>query len=456
MSANDLPTASASATDAALAELRILGEVAKAVASHLELSDLLHAVMERIYRGINQVDFGLLILWDPTDGSFRPRAARGTAIKDARALEALSLQPNESIASKVHDLDDAMLLTSLIHAGDWTADMQPDNRAAVIRAFGGDIPASQVAAVPLKTGEHRYGVLVLGSLQDSPAFSDRDLGFVTVLADLISLAIDRARMVEEAAAALEAQLSGRLRAEALATLSHELRTPLAAIKGYSTALLLEGIEWPDDKRREFLKLIDSECDDLETMITDILDSSLIDVGQMALEYQPVRLERLAREIADEMQSRTEIHRLVADFPKQFPILDADPRRIKQVMRNILDNSIKYSPDGGLIVIRGEVRTHDVVLEFSDQGVGLSPEDLIPLFDKYFRVKAPTGYHVAGTGLGLPVARAIVESHGGHIWAESKVGEGTTLSFSVPLTEIRQHEIERSSAAETGRHTSEVE
>jgi signal transduction histidine kinase len=109
---------------------------------------------------------------------------------------------------------------------------------------------------------------------------------------------------------------------------------------------------------------------------------------MALEHQPVRLERLAREVADEMQNRTEIHRLVVDFPREFPILDADSQRIKQVMRNILDNAIKYSPDGGLVVIRGEARIHDVVVGISDQGVGISPEDLVPLFDKYFRVTSP--------------------------------------------------------------------
>ena len=125
-------------------------------------------------------------------------------------------------------------------------------------------------------------------------------------------------------------------------------------------------------------------------------------------------------------------RIVVDFPANFPIIDADPRRIRQVILNILDNAIKYSPQGGLIVIRGEVRPTDIVVSIADQGVGISPEDLIPLFDKYFRVKAPTGYHVPGTGLGLPVARAIVETHGGRIWATSKVGEGTTLYFSIPL------------------------
>jgi K+-sensing histidine kinase KdpD len=254
---------------------------------------------------------------------------------------------------------------------------------------------------------------------------------VQTLADLIALAIDRARLEDEAEATRDAQRVDRLRSEVMATLSHELRTPLAAIKGYATTLLLDEVEWSAEKRSEFLNLIDEECDNLQGMISDLLDSSLFDVGQLAIERQPVRLPRVAREAGEEMQRRTEVHRLVVDFPADFPIVDADPRRIKQVMRNILDNAIKYSPDGGLVMIRGEVRPSDVVVSIADQGVGISPEDLIPLFEKYFRVKSPTGYHVAGTGLGLPVARAIVEAHGGRIWAESKVGQGTTLYFSLP-------------------------
>jgi two-component system sensor histidine kinase VicK len=124
---------------------------------------------------------------------------------------------------------------------------------------------------------------------------------------------------------------------------------------------------------------------------------------------------------------------VVDFPDNFPIIDADERRIQQVIRNIIDNAVKYSPEGGLIVIRGEVRETDVTVSISDQGVGISPEDLIPLFDKYFRVKSPTGFYVPGTGLGLPVARVLVEEHNGNIWADSKLGEGTTLFFSLPIS-----------------------
>jgi signal transduction histidine kinase len=225
-----------------------------------------------------------------------------------------------------------------------------------------------------------------------------------------------------------------MRAEVMAILSHQLRMPLTAIKGYSSALLLEEVEWDEEKRQEFLGYIEEESDNMDAMITEILDSSLIDVGQLQLSHQPLRLQHLATEVANEMQRRTEVHNLIVDFPTEFPLVAADPRWLKQVFRNVLDNAIKYSPEGGLIVIRGQVRPNDVTVSVADQGPGISPEDLIPLFEKYFRIRTSDGVPVEGTGLGLPVARSIVEAHGGRIWAESKLGEGTTIYFSLPLTD----------------------
>ncbi|MEZ4641716.1 MAG: ATP-binding protein [Chloroflexota bacterium] len=222
-----------------------------------------------------------------------------------------------------------------------------------------------------------------------------------------------------------------LRSEVLAVLSHELSTPLAAIKGYVTAMLLEEVSWPEEKRRQFLQLITEEVDNLQTMISEILDTTRMEAGLLAIEPQPLRLPRLAQEVADEMQQRTMAHRFVLDFAPDFPLIDADPRRIKRVLRNLLDNAVKYAPDGGLVVLRGVVRANDVAISIADQGVGISPEDMIPLFDKYFRARSSPDNHVPGTGLGLPLSRAIVEAHNGRIWAESQLGEGTTLHFSLP-------------------------
>ena len=123
-----------------------------------------------------------------------------------------------------------------------------------------------------------------------------------------------------------------------------------------------------------------------------------------------------------------------DFADDFPIVDADPLRIEQVLRNLLDNAVKYSPQGGMIVVRGEAQEKRAIVSVADQGMGIAPEHLNRLFEKFFRVESVAGQHVVGSGLGLPIARTIVEGHGGHIWAESRLGEGSTFYFTLPLEE----------------------
>jgi signal transduction histidine kinase len=413
-------------------ELYVITEVVKALTASESLPELLEAVMCKIDEVFEMSEFGLVLLQDPSDGVLRPHANCGSGFQDLEALHAITLEEGESIAGKVFTQGIARLLSSSEAISSDQVDMQPKNRALMERAFGPGVVPCSIVVSPIFAGKSKYGVLVLGTLQESRVFSEEDLPFVQTLADLIALAFERARLVDEAILIRDTKNADRLRAEVMATLSHELRTPLTAIKGYSTALLLDEISFTDEKRDEFLQLIDDECVNLQSMITDILDSSLIDVGELAIELQPIRLERLSNEIVEDMQRRTDIHSIVVDFPPGFPIVDADPRRITQVIRNILDNAIKYSPDGGLIFVRGEIRPNDVVISIADQGVGISAEDLIPLFEKYFRVKAATGYHVPGTGLGLPVARSIIEAHRGRTWAESEVSQGTTLYISLPL------------------------
>jgi len=399
------------------------------LAANLELMELLQAVLDKITTLLEPAEFGVILFWDPSTKLFLPQAAAGPALRDRDAVLAISLAEGESITGSVFAQGEARLLCDPEEIAREMSNLHPAKRTAMINGYGSAICA---VAVPLRKDDHRYGVLVLETIKGPATFSGDDLPLLQILSDLIALEIDRTRLDAEAALTQQIQQEDRLRSEVMAALSHELRTPLASIKGYATALMLEEVNWSEEKRHEFLRLIDIETDNLERMVSDIMDASLIDIGQLDIEPQPLRLPRLAEEVSREMQHHSSKHHFVVDFPSDFPIVDADPRRIRQVFLNILDNAIKYSPVGGLIVIRGEVRPTDVVVSIADQGVGISPEDLIPLFDKYFRVKAPTGYHVPGTGLGLPVARAIVETHGGRIWAKSRLNEGTTLYFSIPL------------------------
>ncbi len=223
----------------------------------------------------------------------------------------------------------------------------------------------------------------------------------------------------------------------LSTLAHEMRTPLTSIKGYSTALLTEEVSLGPENQQQFLEIIDEECDILQNLIHDLLESSIIDAGLLRLELQPVMLPRLAKSVIDEIAHQSENHRFLVDFPKHFPIVDADPNRVAQVLRNLLDNAIKYSPQGGLVVVRGEVGEDEVIVCVADQGVGIAPEHLNQLFDKFFRAQSGLRLNVAGSGLGLPIAHTIVESHNGRIWAESQLGQGTTFYFALPLGGLSQ-------------------
>jgi len=409
-------------------EYLALTEISKTLTSPLELQELLDAVMKKIVTVVEPADVGSIMLWDQSSGLFRPAAVFGF---DLEIMKEMGLRAGESVTGKVFDEGQARLLCKPEEVAEAMADMRSFNREVFARSLRTSFLPRCVLAAPISVGEKKYGVLVLETLNGKAAFTESDLPFIQTLADLIALAIDRDYLEVQLDTVRDARRTEFLRAELMAILSHELRIPLSAIKGYSTALQLEEVEWSKEKEQEFLNLIEEECDNMQVMLKEILDSSLIEVEQLTLERQPTRLPRIARDVVQEAQRRTEKHRIVVDFPSDFPIVEADQRWIKQVFRNILENAIRYSPEGGLIVIRGATRSADVVISLADQGIGISPEDLIPIFEKYFRVRSATDYHVAGTGLGLPVARAIIEAHGGRIWIESKLGEGSTVFFSLP-------------------------
>ncbi len=419
-----------------LREQHTLTEVAKTLSLPLELPELLNRVLARIAEVLNPAEASTVMLWDQSSGLFRAVAAYGFHLEE---LKKIGLRAGESITGKAYDQGKVILLSTPEEVAAAMADMRPANRTALARSIGVEQNPICTVAAPITVSAQKFGVLVLETIHGPEVFTPNDLTFVQILADLIALSIDRARLEAKADAIRQAREADQLRSEVMATLSHELRLPLTAIKGYSTALLMSDLHWNLEQYREFLERIDDETDTMESMIKDILDSSLIDVNQLAVERQPVRLQYLARDVANEIQRRAENHRLMVDFPVDFPLVNADARWIKQVVRNILENAIKYSPEGGLVIIRGEVRPNDVVVSTADQGIGISPEDLIPLFEKFFRVRSALSVHVSGTGLGLPIARTIIEAHGGRIWVESKVGQGTIVYFSLPKMAIPPEE-----------------
>jgi signal transduction histidine kinase len=390
---------------------------------------MLQKLLACLIETFEAAETGVLLLYDPTEEALSVQATHGY---DLAKLDQVRIASGEARCGKAFQMGQPELYSSPETIVAATANMSPANIQIVRAATVGLKRPQSAVCIPLLSGETKVGVLMLENLHDANSFTPSDLPFLQTVADLVALSVEGARLRENFQSAQALSEANRLKAELISTLAHEMRTPLTSIKGYSTALLMEEVTFDPETQREFLQFIDEECDVLQTLIHDLLESSIIDAGLLRLEPQPVQLPRLAKTVMDDIARRTEIHRFLLDFPDRFPIVDADPDRIMQVLRNLLDNSVKYSPDGGLIVVRGEVRREEVIVSVADQGVGLTPEHLNRLFEKFFRAKSLLGRHVVGSGLGLPISRTIVESHGGHIWAESQVGEGTKLYFALPL------------------------
>jgi signal transduction histidine kinase len=403
-------------------------EIARALVSVSGIDDILPASLERLTTVLESADSGTLMLYDQERGDLFCAAAVGL---DFEPLKHLRLRPAEGMAGECFISNQSALYQTAEDVNRAIESVRPEGRELFGRAMRGlEQPQSAVCAA-LVVGDDTLGVLSLYNLRQPGSFDANDLAFVEALANLIALAVNNAELAAKQEHVRALEEANRFKSEVIASLAHDMRTPLASIKGYSTALLMEGARFDAQSQREFLEIIDDECDHLTSIIHEMLESSLIEGGQLKLDLQPVILPRLVSAVVEEYKHRSRQHRILVDFPRRFPIVDADPYRVQQIVRNLLDNAIKYSAEGSLIVIRGVIRADEVEVSVADQGIGISPDDLNRLFEKFFRVNLTSGRYVPGTGLGLPIARAIVEMHGGRIWAESKVGEGTTLYFTLP-------------------------
>jgi signal transduction histidine kinase len=225
-----------------------------------------------------------------------------------------------------------------------------------------------------------------------------------------------------------------MKSQLLSTVSHELRTPLASIKGFATTLLRRDVEWGEESRREFLSIIDQESDRLSELIGNLLDMSRIEAGELPVEPEPTDLKPIIDDTVVEFEMMTGDHRLEIEMPPggSLPPVLADPRRARQVLRNLVENAVKYSPGGGRITIAARPEEGEVQVSVADQGIGIAAPQLDRVFERFYQVDSASTRQVGGSGLGLSISKAIVEAHDGRIWAESEPGRGSTFYFTLPI------------------------
>lgn len=292
------------------------------------------------------------------------------------------------------------------------------------------------AALPLRLGDRVLGVLDVQSTQPE-AFDQDDVSVLQNVANQVAIALENAR-----AYALEREAAERLRQldrskrRFLANMSHELRTPLTNIIGFAR-LMLKEIDGPlTDQQRHDLEIIYHNGEHLLGLINDLLDISQIEAGLMELEFREVDLGDLIRSVMATagalVRGKPVVMReiIASDLPK----VRADPARIRQVLLRILANAAKFT-DRGAITVRAWPVDGEVWVSVSDTGVGITPEHLERVFERFEQGVVESGRRPEGVGLGLALSKEFVEMHGGRIWVESEVGRGSTFTFTLPLQPV---------------------
>jgi two-component system, OmpR family, sensor histidine kinase KdpD len=310
---------------------------------------------------------------------------------------------------------------------------------------GGTVRRS-LRLIPLKTGQQVVGVLRLRILDDSrqltrderleeePDQPNARTAFFWTFLEQASSLIERARLRRENLRIAVLQRTDELRAALLSSVSHDLRTPLASIKAAASSLLQEDVQWDEETKRSFARSIEREADRLNHLVSNLLDMSRIEDGAIKPEKEWYMLPELIQDVLGRLRPLLQGRVVNTQVPADLPPVELDYMQIDQVLTNLIENAVRYTPKESSIDVSAHCEGAQVVISVADRGPGIPPADLERVFDKFYRVldgKLNTG-HPSGSGLGLAVSKGLVEAHGGRIWAEPREGGGVVFSVALPV------------------------
>jgi signal transduction histidine kinase len=284
-------------------------------------------------------------------------------------------------------------------------------------------------AAPLLVGARVIGMLSL-SRAEPESFADHEVELATLLGRLAASAVQNIRAYDsERRTVEELRRLSALRADFVSLVSHEMRSPMAAVIGAARTLEQRWRELTPDQREAFLGLIADETTRLAALIGDVLDTSRIDAGTFSYRFDDIDVSALVHEAVVSSQLAQDEVPLVADVHADLPRVRGDMERLRQVLGNLIDNAVKYSPAGAPVEVRAASHDHVVVVSVHDRGPGIAIDDQRLIFEKFGRVAA--GNSKPGTGLGLYIARSIAEAHGGTLEVASSLGRGSTFTLRLP-------------------------
>lgn len=282
-----------------------------------------------------------------------------------------------------------------------------------------------VIYAPLKVGVRAIGIVVLVS-------ASIERGMVEAVAGLMALALERARFLNAMSYTEALRQSDELKSALLASVSHNLRTPLTAIRAAVDSLLKEDLSWDQEALHEFHTIISEETYRLTRLIENLLEMARIEAGELHLTKQWISVSELFNNVLDRCSAIIRDLQVVVELNDEWLTGWIDSNLVAEVLTNLIENASKYSPVGSTIILSGVVRNDELLISVKDQGPGIAPEEMNYIFNKFYRGTRLPRQGSEGTGMGLAIARGIVEAHGGRIWAESILGQGSTFCFSLPI------------------------
>jgi signal transduction histidine kinase len=334
----------------------------------------------------------------------------------------------------------ARLRTPVIETKAWDPSAEP---AGDEKQLGSGVRS--LLGVPIQSKDRVLGVIRMTNRRDDLPFGEDDQILLEALASQAAFALENARLLSLADQELRNKSNEQQASDFVSFIAHELRNPVTSVKGYTELLSTGAVGSLNDMQMNFLNTIRSNVERMATLISNLEDVSRIEAGRLRLEFKPVDMKDIMEEVVRSTSRRVEEkHQSIeVQLPSQMPLVRADRLRMAQVLTHVVSNALSYSPEGGKILVGAEV-TNDpsnpegtpqgVHVWVKDNGIGIGVEDQEKLFQKFFRSEDAKAGGVPGTGLGLNVAKNLVEMMGGRIWFDSEYRRGSTFHFTIPVLE----------------------
>jgi signal transduction histidine kinase len=407
-------------------EMKALSEVGQAVSSSLDLETVLETIVARAV-DLSGTDCGVIYEYDEEAQEFNLRASHRMEAEAVEGLRAARIKLGEGATGQ------AAMTRAPVQITDTFG--QREGSVSRLRPLLNRLGYRSLLTVPILRDHQIMGGLTVWR-REIGEFEPEVVNLLQTFATQSALAIHNARLFREIEAkSRELEAANRHKSEFLANVSHELRTPLNAIIGFSEVLGERMFGELNEKQAEYTEDILSSGRHLLSLINDILDLSKIEAGRMELEVTtfdlPMAIDNallLIRERASRHGIR--LDRVIDDRLGDFT---GDERKIKQILVNLLSNAVKFTPEGGKIKVQASLGDSAVIVSVSDTGVGIAAEDHEAIFEEFRQVGTNYAQKREGTGLGLSLTRRFVEMHGGKIWVESELGNGSKFTFTLPIS-----------------------